>query len=294
MKKDRKIISEINRMKALGGLLKEEASDYADYDEIANDRNIETLKTFSDIFGKPYTNSADWGGIKVWSIKGSQFYGYFIIDDSEFTSEMSYSIIHREFNEVKDENDEETLYTAFIVPEQLTDTEYKVGSKTWNGSTVITIEALIEKAIEIKDGKNTEIETPLMESEEFGLPENKKTINAKLSNKNSIKNALYAILKSEKVEGIYRDDSWQGVNKFVNILREVGAEVDLVKSGYQGHGTVKDYESMPTKKVYLYDISVRDKKGNMVTIPFMLNCIFVGRTGTMSDEAYEVTYYATM
>ena len=298
MKKDRKIISELKRMKVLGGLLKENSysddneTEEVDYQEIGQERNTEILKTFLDIFGEQVADSADWGGIKAWSLGDSNYYGYFVIDDSEFTSELSYSIIHREYSEGDDENTEQTLYTAFVVPESLSDSEFEVGSKLWNGSTIVTIEALIEKAIEIKDDKPTE--TPINESEEFGLPENKKTINAKLSSKNAIKNALYAILKSEKVEGIYHDDSWQGVNKFVNALTEVGAEVNLVQSGYKGHGEVKDYESLPTKKVYMYDISVRDKKGNVITIPFMLNCIFVGRTGTMSDDKYELTYYATM
>jgi cytochrome c556 len=124
------------------------------------------------------------------------------------------------------------------------------------------------------------------------LPQNKKTINTKLSTKSGIKNAIYKILEVGGVEGRYHDENWEGINKFRNALEEVGAEVDLVKSAYEGHGTVKDYESVPTKKVYLFNVMVRDKKGNMITIPYKVTCAFVGRTGTMSDDVYELTYYA--
>jgi len=124
------------------------------------------------------------------------------------------------------------------------------------------------------------------------LPQNKKTINAKLSSKEGIKNAIYKILEVEKVEGRYHDENWEGVSKFKNALTEVGADVELVNSGYKGHGTVEGYESMPTKKVYVFNIMVRDKKGNMISIPFQVTCAFVGKTGTMIDDVYELTYYA--
>jgi hypothetical protein len=126
----------------------------------------------------------------------------------------------------------------------------------------------------------------------FELPQNKKSINTKLSTKEAIKNALFKILQVEKVEGRYHDDNWAGVSKFKNVLTEIGAEVDLEKSGYEGHGTVKDYESMPTKKIYIFNITVRNKKGTTITIPFKVTCAFVGQTGTMVDDVYELTYYA--
>ncbi len=124
------------------------------------------------------------------------------------------------------------------------------------------------------------------------LPKNNKTINTKLSTKEGIKNAVYKILGANNVEGRYHDDNWEGINKFRDTLVGVGAEVELIKSGYQGHGTVKDYESMPTKKVYVFDVLIRDKKGNMITIPYQVTCAFVGKTGTMVDDVYELTYYA--
>ena len=124
------------------------------------------------------------------------------------------------------------------------------------------------------------------------LPKNHKTINAKLSSKEGIKNAIYKILEHDKVEGLYHDENWEGISKFTNSLMNVGAEVDLVKSEYKGHGDVFGHESVPTNKVYIYNIMVRDKKGNMITIPFRVTCAFVGKTGTMSDDVYELTYYA--
>lgn len=120
---------------------------------------------------------------------------------------------------------------------------------------------------------------------------NEISINTKLSSKQGIKNAIYKILEMNKVEGRYRDDSWNAVSKFKNSLEAVGAEVDLLRSSYEGHGEVPGYESLPTKKVYVYEISVRDKKGNIVTIPFKVTCAFVGKTGTMEDDIYELTYY---
>jgi hypothetical protein len=49
---------------------------------------------------------------------------------------------------------------------------------------------------------------------------------------------------------------------------------------------------MPTRKVFYYEISVRDKKGNIIIIPFKVTCSFVGKTGTMEDDVYELIYYA--
>ena len=124
------------------------------------------------------------------------------------------------------------------------------------------------------------------------LPQNKKNINTKLSTKKAIINALYKILQVEKVEGRYRDENWEGVLNFTQALNGVGAETDLVSSNYEGHGEIKGYESLPTRKIYKFDVSVRDKNGKVITIPFKVTCAFVGQTGTMSDEVYELTYYA--
>lgn len=279
--KDKNLLSELKRMKILGGLLKENHNDFdndVDYGDIAFHKRREVVEKLNDIFGKlTHPGSADWGGIPIWSIKGDPYEGYFVIDDSEFNEDNSFSILKREFNPDTEKNIDEILFTAFLTPERFN----QIGDGT--------IEELIEKALEIKNSSEA-----IEEQEEFELPQNKKTINTKLSTKRAIQNALYKILKVEKVEGRYRDDSWAGVSKFINTLEGVGAEVDLVKSGYEGHGEVQGHESMPTKKVYVFNVSVRDKKGVVVTIQFMVNCIFVGQTGTMSDDVYEVTYYAMM
>lgn len=150
---------------------------------------------------------------------------------------------------------------------------------------------LIEEIDRMKKLSSFNVKNSLI-YEEFDLPQNKKTINTKLSSKQGIKNAIYKILEVEKVQGLYYDQNWEGISKFKNALSEVGAEVDIVKSEYKGHGTVPSYESMPTKKIYIFNVLVRDKKGNMITIPFQVTCAFVGKTGTMEDDVYELTYYA--
>lgn len=118
------------------------------------------------------------------------------------------------------------------------------------------------------------------------------SINTKLSSKKAVLNALYRLLQISKVEGRYMDDSWDGVRKFTSTLEEVGADVDLLRSNYEGHGEVEGFESLPTRKIYIFEVSVRDKMGKMLTIPFKVTCTFVGKTGTMEDDVYELTYYA--
>lgn len=271
-RKSSKLLSEISRMKKLSGLIKENY-DYdendIDWGEVAIERRKKIIERIENELGltlNPWWHKADWGGFKNWPITGDYFEGYFILDDSEMQPDMAFSILKRTFNPETEENEDEVIFTAFVTPERF-------GEKG-DG----TIDELIEKAKEIKAQNLNE--------------NNDISINTKLSSKEGIKNAIYKLLEINKVEGRYRDESWEGVNKFVDTLTEVGAEVDLLRSNYEGHGEVKDYESMPTRKVYIYDVSVRDKKGNMVTIPFKVTCAFVGKTGTMEDGVYELTYYA--
>lgn len=270
-KKSIKLLSELSRMKLLGGIIKENynADDDVDWGDVAIDRRKEIIGRIESELGlklNPWWHKADWGGFKNWPITGDYFEGYFILDDSEMQSDMAFSILKRDFNEEKEENEDEVIFTAFVTPERYGD----------QGDG--TIDELIEKAKEIKSSN---------------LNENKENIeiNTKLSTKQGIKNAIYKILEMNKIEGRYRDDSWDAVSRFKSVLEEVGAEVDLLRSNYEGHGEVPGYESLPTKKVYVYEISVRDKKGNMVTIPFKVTCAFVGKTGTMEDDVYELTYY---
>ena len=270
-KKSIKLLSELSRMKLLGGIIKENynADDDVDWGDVAIDRRKKIIDRIESELGlklNPWWHKADWGGFKNWPITGDYFEGYFILDDSEMQSDMAFSILKRDFNEEKEENEDEVIFTAFVTPERYGD----------QGDG--TIDELIAKAKEIKNSN---------------LNENKENIeiNAKLSTKQGIKNAIYKILEMNKIEGRYRDDSWDAVSRFKSALEEVGAEVDLLRSNYEGHGEVSGYESMPTRKVYVYEISVRDKKGNMVTIPFKVTCAFVGKTGTMEDDVYELTYY---
>lgn len=269
-KKSIKLISELSRMKLLGGIIKENynADDDVDWGEVAIEKRKEAVEKIENEFGpqNQYSGSADWGGIPVWSVLGSKFDGYFIIDDSEFQPDKAFSLMKRTFNPETEENTDEILFTTFLTPER------------FNEAGDGTIDELISKAKEIKSSN---------------LNENKENIeiNAKLSTKKGIKNAIYKILEMNKVEGRYRDDSWDAVSRFKTSLEKVGAKVDLLRSNYEGHGEVPGYESLPTKKVYVYEISVRDKKGNMVTIPFKVTCAFVGKTGTMKDDVYELTYY---
>ena len=271
-KKSIKLLSEISRMKKLSGLINENYGydeNDIDWGEVAIERRKEIIERIENELGlklNPWWHKADWGGFKNWPITGDYFEGYFILDDTEMQPDMAFSILKRNFNEETEENEDELIFTAFVTPE-------RYGEKG-DG----TIDELIEKAKEIKAQNLNE--------------NNDISINTKLSSKEGIKNAIYKLLEINKVEGRYRDDSWEGVNKFVDTLTKVGAEVDLLRSNYEGHGEVKDYESMPTRKVYIYEVSVRDKKGNMVTIPFKVTCTFVGKTGTMEDDVYELTYYA--
>lgn len=266
-RKSAKLLNELNRMKTLGGLLKENYDD-VDWGDVAIERRKEIIGRIESELGlklNPWWYKADWGGFKNWPITGDYFEGYFILDDSEMQPDMAFSILKRDFNEEKEENEDEVIFTAFVTPERY--------GEQGDGS----IDELLQMASDIKKKSN--------------LTENIE-INAKLSSKQGIKNAIYKILEMNKVEGRYRDEGWQGISKFVDTLREVGAEVDLLRSNYEGHGEVKNYESMPTRKVFYYEISVRNKKGNVVTIPFKVTCAFVGKTGTMEDDVYELTYYA--
>ena len=98
-RKSPKLLSEINRMKKLSGLIKEEYDDI-DWGEVAIERRKETIEKIEKEFGKQnqYSGSADWGGIPVWSVLGSKFEGYFIIDDSEFQPDNSFSLMDNEYD----------------------------------------------------------------------------------------------------------------------------------------------------------------------------------------------------
>lgn len=116
------------------------------------------------------------------------------------------------------------------------------------------------------------------------------SIDGKYSSKKSIIDAVYNVLKKAKVEGIYRDDNWQGVKLLTNALADAGIDFSLQKSNYAGHNSLYSESSLPTKKIYVYFLEVKTKEGKEVHLPLKVTCAFVGRTGTMEDDEYELTY----
>lgn len=114
--------------------------------------------------------------------------------------------------------------------------------------------------------------------------------NHKFSNKRSIINALYKLLKSEKVEGRYTDEHWKGITKLTDVFKEHNIEYDLIKAKYE-HDKDIPRTTLPNRKVYVFDITVQDKNGKEIVLPLSVNCAFVGKTGTSEDDTYELTYY---
>jgi hypothetical protein len=115
------------------------------------------------------------------------------------------------------------------------------------------------------------------------------SIDNKFSNKNSIVNALYKILKNANVEGRYTDEHWAGISKLNDVFNKYNINYDLVDAKYEHNSDFKT--QLPNSKVYTYMIKVMDKNGKEHQLPLRVTCAFVGRTGTMADEIYELTYY---
>jgi hypothetical protein len=135
----------------------------------------------------------------------------------------------------------------------------------------------------LKSIKNANI---LAENTYISLKEN---IDGKFSNKKSITNALYKMLQDEHVEGRYTDENWQGVRNLIGALNRYDIDYELVNSEYQRN---RDSDThLPNKKVYLFNIKVLDSNGQQHMFPLQVTCAFVGRTGTMEDGTYELTYY---
>lgn len=132
----------------------------------------------------------------------------------------------------------------------------------------------------------------ILEENTESLPsaESSSSIDGKFSSKRSIINAVYDVLKKSKVEGIYRDDSWQGVKKLTNALADAGIDFSQQKAIYTGHNSLYSQSSLPTKKEYLYFLEIKNKEGKEVHLPLKVTCAFVGKTGTMEDDEYELTY----
>jgi len=122
------------------------------------------------------------------------------------------------------------------------------------------------------------------------LPDNKPSMNGKYKTKDAIKNAIYNVLKIENVEGRYNDENWAGITKLKEALSKHGIDYNLRGAAYKGQGDIKD-SSLPTRKIYIFDLEVRDKEGKVISLPLQVTCAFVGKTGTMADSNYELTYY---
>ena len=126
--------------------------------------------------------------------------------------------------------------------------------------------------------------------ENFELPQNKPLINGKYKTKEAIKSAIYSLLKKEKIEGRYSDDNWSGIKKLQDTLDNNAIKYELIGSEYQGHGLIPG-SSLPNRKVYVFKLDVRDKEGKYIPLQLKVTGAFVGRTGTMADKEYEITYY---
>lgn len=122
------------------------------------------------------------------------------------------------------------------------------------------------------------------------LPENKPRISGKFRTKNAIKNSIYTLLKNNNIEGRFNDDNWIGVKNLYATLDNNGIEHELLDSSYEGHGEVQT-SSLPTRKVYRISLDVRDKEGKNVPLFMKIICTFIGKTGTMADSEYELSFY---
>lgn len=122
------------------------------------------------------------------------------------------------------------------------------------------------------------------------LPANKSLINGKYKTKEAIKSAIYKIFNQHHVEGRYSDENWIGIHKLQSVLNNNDIQYSLLDAEYSGHGEIQD-SNLPTRKVYRFELNVRDKEGKNIPLFLKVTCAFVGRTGTMADKEYEVTYY---
>lgn len=124
----------------------------------------------------------------------------------------------------------------------------------------------------------------------FELPQNKPLINGKYKTKEAIKNAIYKVLVVEKIEGRYNDENWAAIKKLQMAFNNNDIPFQLLDAEYTGHGEIAD-SSLPTRKIYRFQLDVRNKEGKNITLYLKATCAFVGRTGTMADSQYELTYY---
>ena len=136
------------------------------------------------------------------------------------------------------------------------------------------------------------IKKTILKENEEALPsaETSTSIDGKYATKRAIVNAVYDVLKKAEVEGRYHDDNWQGIKRLANALADAGIDYSLQKSNYAGHNSMYSDSSLPTRKEYKYFLKIKDRGGKEVHLPLKVTCAFVGETGTMEDDVYELTY----
>lgn len=129
------------------------------------------------------------------------------------------------------------------------------------------------------------------ESDEIEIPKNKSLINGKFKTIEAIKSAIYKVLTHAGVEGRYNDENWNGIFKLQNVLKDNDISFHMVDTPtYSGQGEVNG-SNLPTRKVYKFELNVRNKEGKSTALFLKVTCAFVGKTGTMADSQYEITYY---
>lgn len=123
----------------------------------------------------------------------------------------------------------------------------------------------------------------------FGLPQNKPLVNGKYKTIDAITTAITNLFTKEGIEGTYADKNWVGVQKLQNLLHNNSIKFEQLDVAYEGHGEVEG-SSLPTKKVYRIRLDVRDKEGKNIPLYLKVTCQFSGKTGTMADKEYQLTY----
>lgn len=116
------------------------------------------------------------------------------------------------------------------------------------------------------------------------------SMDGKYATKRAIINAVYNVLKKAGVEGRYTDEYWLGPKKLTNALSNAGIDFSLQKSNYAGHNSLYSTSSLPNRKEYKYFLKIKDRSGKEIHLPLKVTCAFVGNTGTMEDDTYELTY----
>jgi hypothetical protein len=111
----------------------------------------------------------------------------------------------------------------------------------------------------------------------------------KLVSKKRMINNLYKLLKKNKIEKIYNDEYWNGIRELEKTLKEFGVDYELQSADY--YHLTDSNSQLPNGKQYVYDITFTDNDQKNHHIDLIVNCAFVGKTGTMEDDKYELTYY---